>query len=65
MCTKPLTAGVQGTGRICIRVLDAAALACYLSLVLKYSDTKRDTKRKNIVDLNWGGGGVAPGSAGH
>ena len=36
------------------RVLDA--LSCYLSLILKNSDTKEDTK--NIVDP-WGGGGGA------
>ena len=37
------------------RVLDA--LSCYLSIILKYSDTKRYTENKftNIADQNWEG----------
>ena len=41
-------------------VLDA--LSCYLNLILKHSDTKRDTKKfkKNSIQIEGGGGGGAP-----
>ena len=54
---KSLPAGVQGplNGHGSSRVLDA--LSCYLSLILKHSDTKRDTKKHRSTSGGGGGGG--------
>ena len=53
---KSFTAGVQGRGHGSSRVLDA--LSCYLTRILKYSDTKWDTKNKTKSIVDQGGGGV-------
>ena len=52
---KFLTAGVHGLlkGPGSSRVFEA--LSCYLSLILKHSYTKWDTKQSRS---NWGGGGL-------
>ena len=45
-----------------IRILDA--FSCYLSLILKHSDTKRNNRNGQSILFFWGGGGGGGGIAG-